>query len=404
MPAPFLSRHFLAEQASCVAQVPFAAAGAAEDGVAITHNLLAMGTWCEDAQEARLTLIDLAVGHSGDEIVQQPAMTRLASFHHSGGRVAALEVADCGNGAVLVLAASGDGSVSRLRMQVPTQPGSQPTAIQLREEDFDGALLLPWLVDVHPQGVAALCANTDRKELLTAGADGSLFLTPLGADSSSSGTRLYSSAGAVTFTAAHWCGSQTAVTGSLQGLLHTWDTRQAGGPVLQLEQPSAMRDGTVGLPRLAPAITCLDVHPAQHFCCATGGSDGGVALWDLRLASSSSSLPQAAASSFPGSKQPLQTAVSCCAVGSTGDGRASAVCDIQFEGAGSIGSGSQRLIYCTSGGAVGVIRDVAAATGRLLFQEPTAAVRACCLGAAGPCSQVFACTDQEGLLYMANAL
>jgi hypothetical protein len=50
MPAPFLSRHFLAEQASCVAQVPFAAAGAAEDGVAITHNLLAMGTWCEDAQ------------------------------------------------------------------------------------------------------------------------------------------------------------------------------------------------------------------------------------------------------------------------------------------------------------------------------------------------------------------
>lgn len=42
-----------------------------------------------------------------------------------------MQVADCGNGAVLVLAASGDGSVSRLRMQVPTQPGSQPTAIQV---------------------------------------------------------------------------------------------------------------------------------------------------------------------------------------------------------------------------------------------------------------------------------
>lgn len=48
---PFLSRHFLAEQASSVASIPFAAAGAAdEQGVAATHNLLALGTWSEDAQ------------------------------------------------------------------------------------------------------------------------------------------------------------------------------------------------------------------------------------------------------------------------------------------------------------------------------------------------------------------
>lgn len=50
MGKPFLSRHFLGEQASCLATVPFPAAGAAEDGVQLQHNLLAMGTWSEDAQ------------------------------------------------------------------------------------------------------------------------------------------------------------------------------------------------------------------------------------------------------------------------------------------------------------------------------------------------------------------
>lgn len=44
----------------------------------------------------------------------------------------ALQVTDVGGGALLVLAASADGSVSRLRMQVPTQPGAQPEEIQVR--------------------------------------------------------------------------------------------------------------------------------------------------------------------------------------------------------------------------------------------------------------------------------
>lgn len=50
MPRPFLSRHFLGEQASCLAAVPFPGAGAAEDGVAQSHNILALGSWSEDAQ------------------------------------------------------------------------------------------------------------------------------------------------------------------------------------------------------------------------------------------------------------------------------------------------------------------------------------------------------------------
>lgn len=57
----------------------------------------------------------------------------------------------------------------------------------------------------------------DRRELLSAGADGSLALAPLEAGDGTAGSRLYGSAGAVTFAAARWNGPHTAVTGSLQG-------------------------------------------------------------------------------------------------------------------------------------------------------------------------------------------
>lgn len=52
-------------------------------------------------------------------------------------------MADLGGGALLLLAASGDGSVARLRMTVPTQPGSQPEEIQVAgraESDWRGCL------------------------------------------------------------------------------------------------------------------------------------------------------------------------------------------------------------------------------------------------------------------------
>lgn len=176
------------------------------------------------------------------------------------------------------------------------------------------------------------------------------------------------------------------------GLLHVWDARQGSRPALQLQQPApaGAAPGVAALP--AAAITCLDVHPAQHFACATGAADGSVAVWDLRAASSAGQQPGAGAAAQP--------AVVCCSV--TG-GTGASVCDLRFEGSSTIGSGSQRLVYCTSGGALGLLRDAAAGAGRLLFQEPTAAVRSCCLGATGPCSQLFAATDQEGLVYIANA-
>ena len=187
------------------------------------------------------------------------------------------------------------------------------------------------------------------------------------------------------------------------GLLHVWDRRQDGRPALQLQQPRPAGAPAAQVAAPPPAgITCLDVHPAQHYCCATGGADGSVAVWDLRRASSSGGQQQQL---LPGGEI---ASVACCSLAAAGGGSGgAAVLDLRFEGASSIGSGSQRLVFCTSGGAIGVLRDAAAAgTARLLFQEPTAAVQACCLGSAGGAcsSQLFCTTDQEGLVYLANAL
>lgn len=193
----------------------------------------------------------------------------------------------------------------------------------------------------------------------------------------------------------HRCFSPTLTAGAL----HVWDVRQPGRPALQLQQPSPASAAATVAALPAAGITCLDVHPAQHYCVATGGADGSVAVWDLRTASSSSS---AAAAAMPARQQQQPVAgAACCSVAS---GSSASVCDVRFEGGSSIGSGSQRLVYCTSEGAIGLLRDAATGAGRLLFQEPTAAVRACCLGAAGPSSQLFCVTDQEGLVYMASAL
>lgn len=42
-----------------------------------------------------------------------------------------MQVADMGGGAVLLLTGSAGGGVCRLRMQMPTQPGSEPAEIQV---------------------------------------------------------------------------------------------------------------------------------------------------------------------------------------------------------------------------------------------------------------------------------
>jgi hypothetical protein len=50
MKKPHFSRHFLSSRATALATIQFAPAGEADDhGVAVTHNLLAIAGWSEDA-------------------------------------------------------------------------------------------------------------------------------------------------------------------------------------------------------------------------------------------------------------------------------------------------------------------------------------------------------------------
>ena len=49
-----------------------------------------------------------------------------------------------------------------------------------------------------------------------------------------------------------------------------------------------MHEQHVSMQGMRGQIHCLDVHPAQPFTCATGASQGCVALWDLRFAAAPS--------------------------------------------------------------------------------------------------------------------
>eukprot|EP00887_Chlorella_sp_A99_P008210 scaffold12.g8210.t1 len=376
MAGPFLSRHFLAEQARCATLLPFppAAGGPA-------HSLLALGSWA--GEEARLTIADLAVTCASDDVAAPPALSQLASFA-APAAVAAVAAADLGGGRVLLLAAGADGSLGRLRMQVPTAPGSQPEQIQLQSDDFDGPLLLPW-VEPHRCAVAGLDIQPDVRAAVTAAVDGSLALTPLDAPGGAPRARLlWSCGGAVSFTGARWAGPNAVVTASLQGQLAQWDAR-AGGPAAR---PALQAAAAGGQP-----LTCLDVHPAQSYSCAAGDAAGVVHVWDLRRAGTG----EAALAQVGGSNAAAVTSLSFDAVSAT-----------------SAAVGGQQLVYGTAAGEVGVlaapahgaaaVATAAAPPARRLYQEPAAGVVALCLGAAGPSSQLLCLTEQEGLVFLGNAL
>ena len=305
-------------------------------------------------QEHQLTLADLAVAYSAADVVQTPAFNVLASFRAPAAPTA-LAFAE----SVLILAAA-DGSLSILRLQLPTVPGSDPASgIQLREDDFQGDALLPWRPACHAAAAVAVDISAETHSVLSAGADGSALVTSLD-DTGDQRMSIIKSAG-VTFTRAQWATPSTFVTTSLQGVTHVWDIRNSS-PVLKLVQP-----------QLAPVLA-LQVHPAQHHSVATGDANGTVTLWDLRTSSNN-----VAAFSTPS-----PTASS------------SSITELVYD--------EDRLLCSTSKGMVGAIGGSSGNRIMSLYEEPggTAAVEGLCVSRAGAASQVFASTDQEVLVYMAN--
>jgi len=194
------------------------------------------------------------------------------------------------------------------------------------------------------------------------GGDGTIAITAADAPSQSEVALFYECDAATLFTSCKWTTVHTFATTSLQGVLHCWDTRAGSGPVLVHSEGSCGGDGS---PR--QSLISLSVHPAQPFTCSTGSIEGYIATWDLRT-SGKSVVHQVGSS------------VTC----------------LEYDRSGGL---DEQLAYCTQKGDVGVLLSSGL---QVLYTEPNVAIDAVCLKAAGAASQLFASTEQEGLIFMAN--
>jgi WD40 repeat protein len=413
MGKPFLSRHYLGENPACLASIPFAPPGVSDDnGITVAHSLVAIGAWAEDEQvrrwsgtssealclgmlqcislnipqpttlcvyqEHHVSIFDLAVPLRGDDVAGPPSVSRLASFQHPGA-VTGIAAAELGGGSVVVTASSSNGTVSRLRLHVPTAPGSRPEGVRLQPGDFEGALLMPWLTAAVGRGgpLSSLDISADRREVLVAAADGGVALAGLDV---SKAAPFCSSEGLAGTTAARWASGHVFLTCTLQGALYAWDTRQGGRePALRAAAAAARTKGFCGTGGPPPApLLSLAAHPALQHSCATGDSRGAVSLWDLRS----------------GGAGPASIA-------DTG----AAVADLHFDG-GNAGAAS-RLLYCTAGGDVGVVMGGGSGGEKLvtrsLYREPSAGLVGLAASSSSGASHLVAATDHEGLVFMANA-
>ncbi|KAG7674832.1 hypothetical protein Ndes2526B_g07672 [Nannochloris sp. 'desiccata'] len=370
MGKPHLSRHFLASRASCLISIPFAAAGQPDEaGIATTHNLLAFTGWNEDAQEHQLTLADLAVGYTANDVSDVQALNVLASFRLPAASTA-LSTAQFDTNSVAVVVAAADGSLLRLRLQIPTIPGSHPESIQLREEDFDNDYLVCWCPSVH-FGPATAIDMDSKGNVLSTGADGRICLTQMKNDArptTTTTTELHNSHGGITFTQVQWTTPHTFATTSLQGVVHSWDTRTPTAPVQSLSGSAS---------RSLASLLSLQSHPAQPHVLATGDDHGVVAFWDLRRQGQ-------------------------CVTKVHAEG---AITSLTYDTTNGGAGGRDRLFIGTSKGIVGGASAIPGSMPSAIYREPAeAAIEGLCLSTAGAANQIFASTDQEVLLFMANTV
>lgn len=126
----------------------------------------------------------------------------------------------------------------------------------------------------------------ERRELLSAAADGTLAVTPLDAEDAGGSRQLYSCGGAVSFTAARWNGVQSAATGSLQGegtvarcirlpALHPpsrLDARASFGLRSRVRGIDARRHGAATCPGTSLLLCCPACRPVARVGYAAGGA------------------------------------------------------------------------------------------------------------------------------------
>ncbi|KAI8477010.1 MAG: hypothetical protein J3K34DRAFT_515984 [Monoraphidium minutum] len=322
------SRHFMAAQIKRCRWLPCAAVDLSSEDQAAEGVPAVLALWSGDAQSHML-----AVG----DIVRQPATGEMLGFtdkltvpHASG--FTGLQAARLGD-SVVVAAAGADGRVSILAMQLPNHPGATSADLQLPEPRADGGCLLamPW---AHKGPAASVDINAVTRSVLSVGQDGAIYIAPVEAaqqQQQQAREPFRRGAGFAGYSQGRWVDSNTFVTAGLIGGLQLWDARR-GGAAPAASTPRAWGHAGCGAADAAAGaarqLLCLDVHRSRPNLCASGGSGGAVALWDLRMASAPVSAP---------------------GLGGGGD-----VWEVQFDPLEALGGGDAAglppLLFCTAGG------------------------------------------------------
>ncbi|GIL72174.1 hypothetical protein Vretimale_326 [Volvox reticuliferus] len=311
------------------------------DGRVTHHAMMAWGG--QNSKEDKfLVITDLEVVSRGHSVLRVDE-EMVKAFPHEG-KMTDLHVCEQGGGLVNVLFGTTEGTLHLLRLLLPRTPGALPKDVrvlkppglgQLPELDADASEDLAVWLRPHRGAVAAVDMQQETKKILTAGADGSLFVlemekvaavvssvvdtaNSMDADGDEDGSAMdtmdtgeqrrgrpctasgsgavppellpyKAGTGCIGYTCARWADRNRFVTSQSLGGLEMWDVRCPPEPVMRSKEWGAVGLGPAERGSHG-AICSLQVHPARPDVCASGGLAGSVALWDLRASSKPMSL------------------------------------------------------------------------------------------------------------------
>ena len=383
-----VSRHSLGLMARAVCAVPFPAAGPEDaEGRTVHHNILCVAGWNEDVREQQLNLINLNVHKVMGEIADPPEVSLLSSFSVPSRSVTCMDVSQETRGSAVVVAGGDDGGLYRLKLTLPTTPGSSPSAVRLDAADIGETDLLEFC---RPHGhlVTDVRVHESGEVAASVSMDGSLCLTDLrrgrgaaGAGGGASQTVVRNVATSFTQCAFTRSSNLSVVTGSHQGCCVVWDARNGGN-----NNGGKLRVGN-GIDRNARSknaasggggegegkgerepVTALATHPSKPHVFVCGRAGGLFQEFDFR---------------YP-DRPTFSERV----------GR-DAITSMCYE---NQGSSVERLRFCTEGGC---IYKVVKGDGAVLaYEEASTPFTGLAVSSRAGDSQVFCTTGSEGLVYL----
>lgn len=368
-----VSRHSVGLLPSVISSVPFPSAGPeVADGRTIHHNILCVAGWNEDVREHQLNLVNLNVQKLLGEIDEVPEVSLLSSFSVPRA-VTSLDVAQETRGSTVVVAGGDNGALYRLKLSLPTAPGSSPSAIRLDTADIGETDLLEFCrphrhlvsdVRVHDSGEMAVSVSLDGSMCMT---DLTATTQSLGSSSARSASRTVVQTASTSFTQCAFTRSSgsSIVTGNYQGNCAVWDVR---APSSTGGSSSKLRVGNDANP--VEPITALETHPSKPHVFVCGGAAGLFKEYDFR---------------YPEGPTFSERV-----------GGRDAITSIRYE---NQGSSVERLRFCTEAG--GLFKMIQGEGAALVYEEPHTPFTGLAVSSGVGDSQVFCATASEGLVYLA---